>query len=109
MEKESLLVCVTLGDSAQHMIRRRDEKMAMIMPGNTNALGTTLLQHLNGGGGISQLGQKTTTKRTHHSGGRDTRKKNGRNSAGKEDNSGRDLHGGRVLDDEDERVVSRNK
>jgi len=104
------LVCVTRGDSAQHVIRRRDEKMAMVMSGNTNAPGTTLLQHLNGGGGISQLGQKTTTtKRTHHSGGRDTRKKNGRNSAGKEDNSGRDLHGGRVLDDEDERVESRNE
>jgi len=37
---------------AQHMIRRRDEKMAMVMSGNTNAPGTTLLQHLNGGGGI---------------------------------------------------------
>jgi hypothetical protein len=52
MEKESLLVCVTRGDSAQHVIRRRDEKMAMIMSGNTNAPGTTLLQHLNGGGGM---------------------------------------------------------
>jgi len=57
MEKESLLVCVTRGDSAQHVIRRRDEKMAMIMSGNTNAPGTTLLQHLNGGGGMWQLGR----------------------------------------------------
>ena len=32
------MVCVTLGDSAQHMIRRRDEKMAMIMPGNIRML-----------------------------------------------------------------------